>query len=77
MLMSKTYYVTFSPRYRNNEHPVLGKVDPTGWGEVVAGSYQEATKIVTNSIGPYFDQILSESHFDKQGFKAGKQFDIG
>lgn len=41
-------YVTFGQRYRSEPHPTLGKVDPDGWIEIEADTYDEARDIAVN-----------------------------
>lgn len=70
----KTYYLTFSPKYRTVAHPILSEIDPQGWATLQADTYQEALKKANQAIGPYYDNIVSESYFDPTNYPLGELY---
>ena len=74
--MTKTFYITFSQKYRTQEHPILPHIDPAGYITIQAGTYQEAVKLTHMAIGPYYDNITSEGYFDESMYTLGHLYSL-
>lgn len=69
------FYVTFSPRYRSESHPVAD-VEPDGYVLVEAEDYDSALRRTYEVFSAYFDGIKTEDEFDPADYPLGMLYSI-
>ena len=70
------FYITFSNRYRTEEHPVQSDIDPDGWVSVEADSLEKAQTRAYEVFNAYYDNLVHEDVFDRAAFSLGELYRI-
>lgn len=65
------FAITFSERYRVEQHPLDGDVGPDGYVRVEAQGLEEAEVAAYRHFNAYFDEVLPEAELVKEDFPLG------
>lgn len=74
-MSSSNYYFTFGLRYREENHPVMRRVNPDGYVVVVAKSEDEARETMRNNFGIHWAFCYPEEYWgDGSAYPLGEVY---
>ena len=69
--LNRRFFVTFGPKYAQEEHPTLPEAHPSGYATIYAPDMESARKIAFDKLGPAFAFLYAEDNFDPDLYPYG------